>query len=330
MIYGYCRISTGKQSIERQIRNIKVAYPEAIIVEEVYTGTKFQGRDKLEKMVKAVADAVTMKVVARDVSIGINLPKSVSKNKYHQRKIDVKTTLNQEQLLLLIEKSKETPIYIQVLLNALMGLRRSEIVGLKYQDIDWINRRMSVERQLGRVNKMDIDDVKRKTLTKQEKKLKTLSSKRNLPIPDIVYEAILEERSRYEKNRSRRKREFNDQGYICCSTYGNSRSKDFHYKYFKKLLRDNDLPDVRWHDLRASYTTLLLKNDFSSKAVSKLMGHSEEIITVDVYGDSQELITDCTVELAEFIEDVVPDIEKEDVTDIVVDTSDFLKDIKAS
>ena len=96
------------------------------------------------------------------------------------------------------------------------------------------------------------------------------------------------------------------------------------------MLRDNDLPDVRWHDLRVSYTTLLLKNDFSSKAVSKLMGHSEEIITVDVYGDRQELITDCTVELAEFIEDVVPDVEKEDVTDIVVDTSDFLKDIKAS
>ena len=107
-------------------------------------------------------------------------------------------------------------------------------------------------------------------------------------------------------------------------------TQEFHYKYFKKLLRDNDLPDARWHDLRASYTTLLLKNDFSSKAVSKLMGHSEEIITVDVYGDSQELITDCTVELAEFIEDVVPDIEKEDVTDIVVDTSDFLKEIKVS
>lgn len=91
------------------------------------------------------------------------------------------------------------------------------------------------------------------------------------------------------------------------------------------MLRDNDLPDVRWHDLRSSYTTLLLKNDFSSKAVSKLMGHSEEIITVDVYGDSQELITDCTVELAEFIEGVVPDIDKEDVTDIAEDTLDFIK-----
>ena len=60
MIYGYCRISTGKQSIERQLRNIKAAYPEAVIVEEVYTGTKFQGRDKLEKIVKAVKEGDTI------------------------------------------------------------------------------------------------------------------------------------------------------------------------------------------------------------------------------------------------------------------------------
>lgn len=56
MIYGYCRISTGKQSIDRQIRNIKAAYPNAIIVEEVYTGTKFQGREKLDRIVKTVKE----------------------------------------------------------------------------------------------------------------------------------------------------------------------------------------------------------------------------------------------------------------------------------
>ena len=39
MIYGYCRISTKKQSIDRQIRNIKTAFPEAVIIEESYTGT---------------------------------------------------------------------------------------------------------------------------------------------------------------------------------------------------------------------------------------------------------------------------------------------------
>lgn len=52
MIYGYCRISTKKQSIERQIRNILATYPTAEIITEVYTGTKFQGRKELDKLLK--------------------------------------------------------------------------------------------------------------------------------------------------------------------------------------------------------------------------------------------------------------------------------------
>lgn len=48
MKYGYCRISTPKQSIERQVRNIQSAYPDAMIIKEVYTGRKFQGRKKMD------------------------------------------------------------------------------------------------------------------------------------------------------------------------------------------------------------------------------------------------------------------------------------------
>ena len=54
MIYGYCRVSTQSQNIERQVRNILAAYPHAEIIREVYTGTTFQGRDKLEKLLKKV------------------------------------------------------------------------------------------------------------------------------------------------------------------------------------------------------------------------------------------------------------------------------------
>lgn len=53
-VYGYCRISTAKQSIERQIRNILAIYPEADIRKEVYTGTKHQGRAELQKILKTV------------------------------------------------------------------------------------------------------------------------------------------------------------------------------------------------------------------------------------------------------------------------------------
>ena len=43
-VYGYCRISTSRQNIDRQIRNIQSAYPDAVIIQEVYTGTKSDGR----------------------------------------------------------------------------------------------------------------------------------------------------------------------------------------------------------------------------------------------------------------------------------------------
>lgn len=53
-IYGYCRISTAKQNIDRQVRNIQSKYPEAIIIKEIYTGTKFQGRKELDKILNII------------------------------------------------------------------------------------------------------------------------------------------------------------------------------------------------------------------------------------------------------------------------------------
>lgn len=65
--YGYCRISTAQQSIERQVRNIKAAYSAAIIVQEVYSGTQFQGRKELEKILRQVkaGDAIIFDSVSR-------------------------------------------------------------------------------------------------------------------------------------------------------------------------------------------------------------------------------------------------------------------------
>lgn len=67
MIYGYCRISTRKQNIERQIRNIIRAYPDAKIIEEIYTGTKIQNRSELEKLLKKIKkdDTIVFDSVSR-------------------------------------------------------------------------------------------------------------------------------------------------------------------------------------------------------------------------------------------------------------------------
>lgn len=66
-LYGYCRISTRKQNIERQVRNILAAYPDAVIVKEVFTGTKFQGRKELDKILRVIhaGDGIVFDSVSR-------------------------------------------------------------------------------------------------------------------------------------------------------------------------------------------------------------------------------------------------------------------------
>lgn len=66
-VYGYCRISTKQQNIERQQRNITGAYPTAIIVNEIYTGTKIEGRREFEKLLSKVkaGDTIVFDSVSR-------------------------------------------------------------------------------------------------------------------------------------------------------------------------------------------------------------------------------------------------------------------------
>ncbi len=265
-------------------------------------------------MKSAFGHALAKGIVNNNVVENVYLPKSVKRSKYRTRKIDIKKTLNEEQIKLLIEKSKNTPIYLQVIFAVLMGLRKQEINGLKYSDIDYIHRTIKIQRQLGKKANTNNSEINSGEYTKQEIPVKTFSSNRELDIPDLVFEAILEERKKYEKNKRRRINDknnpFKDYEYICCSTYGNPRSKSFHFKYWKQLLKDCNLPDIRFHDLRATYCTLLIKNDFNIKAISNLMGHSTEIISVDVYGDNEEIISDCLDELEPFIKLVKPDKEE--------------------
>lgn len=274
--------------------------------------------------------AVDKKIISVNPAEGINLPKKVEKKPYHTRNIDTQKTLSLEQIQILLEASRDTPIHMQVLFNVLMGLRRREINGVKYSDIDYINRTLKVQRQLGTRINTKKEDFPPEMYGRQEVRLKTPSSYRTLPIPDYVFEAILEQRKIYEKNMRRRPNTFQDLGYICCSSYGRPRSKDFHWTHYKKILQDNGLPDIRWHDLRSTFCTLLLKNNFNPKAVSKLMGHAKELITMDVYGDNKGIIADCVDELQPFIDEVMPSQETEDklraeIIDVVIPVEDYFK-----
>ena len=313
---AFCLFSSSRPALVTLSERIRIAVVDHI------------SRGMLAHIVVAWRDAVDKKARADNPADGIDLPKKIVKKPYHTRNIDTQKTLNMEQILILIEASRVTPIHMQVLFNVLMGFRRREINGVKYTDVDYVNRKLRLRRQLGKKINTKKEDFAPKTYTKQEVGLKTPSSYRDVPIPDYVFEAILEERKIYERNRSRRKSKFQDDDYICCSSYGRPRSKDFHFKYYKQFLKENDLPDIRWHDLRSTFCTLLLKNDFNPKAVSRLMGRwamQKRLLRLMC----MEIIADCVDEIQPFIDEVLPnenlDLELQtENMDVVISADDYL------
>ena len=79
----------------------------------------------------------------------------------------------------------------------------------------------------------------------------------------------------------------------------------------RNLIFSSDFSSPLW----SIFCTLLLKNNFNPKAVSQLMGHAKEIVTIDVYGDTAESIEDCLDEMQPFIDEVLPKEETEKNTD---------------
>jgi len=284
------------------------------------TAKKYESIAKLAKTIMdtSMEYAKNKNLIEINPCENVTLPKNIKKNEYKTLILKEEKVFNIEQIKILIEASKSTPIHLQVLFAVLMGLRKQEINAIKYTDIDFVNRKLYLKTQLGRNTNDTINDCPRKMLTKQEIKLKSYHSERVLDIPDIVFEAILNEKQKYERNRSRRINDkhnpFYDHKYVCCSTYGKPRSKDFHRRYYLKLLEENNLPKIWFHDLRHTYATLLLVNNYDLKAISQLLGHASTIITSNVYFDKNKIIVDCTDELNGYINRVKPIEEINDNT----------------
>ena len=135
-------------------------------------------------MVKAVIEsglkyALNKQLISYNPSIGVKISKTlIAKNR--EQKLEKTKTLTEEQLKLLIEKSKGTSIYMQVLFSGFMGLRVSEVNGIKYTDVDFVNRKLKVQRQLGVVANSNKEDYAIRTYTKQEIPVKSFSSIKDL------------------------------------------------------------------------------------------------------------------------------------------------------
>lgn len=228
--------------------------------------------------------------ISTDPSTGIRLKSKKTLVSGHQQAV-----YSQWQMRQLLICSKGTSLYLPILFAALLGLRMGEIIGLKYSDVNYMRKTIHIQRQLRAAPKSS-GDIPR---IKQEVSTKTPAGDRALKLPQIVLEAVMEERTRYEILRDRRKKAFQDLDFICCSSYGNPRSKNYFWEPFKDLLKSHGFPDIKWHGLRHSYTTLLLKENCSLREVSRSLGHTKASFTADVYAD-----------MAIIIRGIIPDVDQ--------------------
>lgn len=150
-----------------RIGNLKLMQLTSGIVEKLYKDVKEYSSNVCSIvqtiMVSALSDAKVDNFIPTNVALGVKIPKTndeiaeekttEKKDTYHTLVIDERKTFTIEQVATIIKESKNTPIYLHTLFASLMGLRKSEINGIKYSDIDYIHRRLYLERQLRKKTK---------------------------------------------------------------------------------------------------------------------------------------------------------------------------------
>ena len=153
------------------------------------------------------------------------------------------------EVLNLFEVIKGHKIELVVLLTAFYGLRRSEVIGLKWSAFDFNHDCFSIRHTVTTCN------VKGERVTIKKDKAKNKSSLRTYPLIPFLKERLLEAKKQQEENRKLCGRSYNKEylGYVCVDVIGNLIKPNYVSSTFGKLLAKNNLRHIRFHDLRHPY-----------------------------------------------------------------------------
>ena len=195
--------------------------------------------------------AVRHKLILSNPTEGCELPKV----EHREMK-----TLPAEQLGAFLREAKESGVYELYYMDLATGLRRGELLGLKWEDIDLQNGIIHVRRQVARVD----GEVK-------EMPLKTKNSYRNISISQDAV-AMLTEMEAHRVS-----------DYVFPSSNGGPISPDSVNNMLHRVLKRAGLPSIRFHDLRHTFATLALQNGVDIKTVSGMLGHFSAGFTLDTY-----------------------------------------------
>lgn len=178
-----------------------------------------------------------------------------------------------EELNTLLDCIREDDLYPLVKVTALYGLRRSEVLGLKWDSIDFYRKLITIRRTVSKVTKVVEKD-----------KTKTASSYRSFPLTPDMEALFLEVKAQQDQNRHLFARSYSDSDYVFTWPDGHLYSPDYITERFSNLLKNHRLPHIRFHELRHSCASLLLNEGCTLKDVQEWMGHADIKMTANIYG----------------------------------------------
>lgn len=172
-----------------------------------------------------------------------------------------------------------TLIEVPVKLASYYGLRRSEVMGLKWDAIDFDRNTISIRHT---VTSCMVDG---KYTVIASDTTKTKSSRRTLPLITPVRNMLLALHEQQAANKALCGKSWciADEAYLCLNNVGERIKPSYLSHHFSKALEDNNLRHIRFHDLRHSCATLLLAHKITMKQIQEWLGHSDFSTTANIY-----------------------------------------------
>lgn len=183
------------------------------------------------------------------------------------------TVFDSKKLAKLIESLKGSRYEVPCVLAATTGMRRGEVMGLQWQDVDFENKELHVQHSL--------EETKKGIRLKDTK---TKGSHRVIPLGEIALSTLHEEQQRQNEMKKLLGEKYPESKFVCVEKDGSVISPKRLSSWYTRFLKNVGLGHARMHDLRHSGATVLLNANVPAPIVSRYLGHTSIQTTVDLYG----------------------------------------------